>query len=234
MRRPRQRWWWKVLRTFCYTYARTEDHVTYIGENGWWWDRGGRWGPRRTIFWGLISKYFRTWPSGTRGTTPTTTWSWCVCRAPLQENTKTTSGAGRASLSVQPDVRWGRGGTRYSLSCSEPCQYRKNGRRATTRGFEAMWIIVDERVSTRQEPKRDQERIRRMRWAIRATLKTDMRRREETAGEYVEQLLTGDPPLPLESWRRMRGWYRAAVDHTPPPAQVTIKLCDNHILEWLW
>ena len=32
--------------------------------------------------------------------------------------------------------------------------------------------------------------------------------------------MSGDTPLPRESWRRIRGWYRAAVDHDPTPAQI--------------
>ena len=61
---------------------------------------------------------------------------------------------------------------------------------------EVMWILVDDRVSGRQEPGRDQMQIRRLGWAIREALKEDRQRRAETAGEDVERLLTGDPPLP--------------------------------------
>ena len=42
-------------------------------------------------------------------------------------------------------------------------------------------------------------------------------------GEDVEILLIGDPPLPHEDWSIMRGWYREAVDHTLPPARITIE-----------
>ena len=45
----------------------------------------------------------------------------------------------------------------------------------------------------------------------------------ETVGEDMERLLTRDPPLPHELWRRMRGWYRAAVDHALPFARVTLE-----------
>ena len=81
-----------------------------------------------------------------------------------------------------------------------------------------MCRIVDERVSTRREPGRDQWRIRLLGRAIWAALKEDRRRQAETAGEDVERLLSGDPPLPCKSWRRMRGCYRVAVDHALPPA----------------
>ena len=43
------------------------------------------------------------------------------------------------------------------------------------------------------------------------------------AVEEVEILLTVETPLSCESWRRMRGWYREALDHALLPAQVTLK-----------
>ena len=33
----------------------------------------------------------------------------------------------------------------------------------------------------------------------------------------------GGPPLRREAWHRIKGWYKAAVDHAPPPTQVTLK-----------
>ena len=30
------------------------------------------------------------------------------------------------------------------------------------------------------------------------------------------------PPLNRESWHRLKGWYRAAVDRAPPPARITL------------
>ena len=45
----------------------------------------------------------------------------------------------------------------------------------------------------------------------------------DTAGKYMERILNGDPPLPREAWRRMHGWYISAVDHSPSPAQITLK-----------
>ena len=32
-----------------------------------------------------------------------------------------------------------------------------------------------------------------------------------------------DPPLQWEAWHRIKGWYKAAVDHAPPPARVTLE-----------
>ena len=42
-------------------------------------------------------------------------------------------------------------------------------------------------------------------------------------GEEVERPLIGDHPLPRKAWRRMREWYRAAVDHAPLLAQITLE-----------
>ena len=83
---------------------------------------------------------------------------------------------------------------------------------------EETWRLVDERVSARRKTK-DQARIRRLSRAIAASLKGDRKRRVETAGEEVETLLGADPPMPREAWRRLKGWYKAAVDRAPPPDQ---------------
>ena len=40
----------------------------------------------------------------------------------------------------------------------------------------------------------------------------------EAVGTDVETLLGGDPPNAKEAWRRMKGWYKAAVNRAPPPA----------------
>ena len=82
---------------------------------------------------------------------------------------------------------------------------------------EETWRLVDERVSVRRGM-RVRERIRRLGRAIRASLKGDRKRRVEAAGTDVEALLGGDPPNAKEAWRRMKGWYRAAVNRAPPPA----------------
>ena len=50
---------------------------------------------------------------------------------------------------------------------------------------------------------------------------------QETAGRgsgaEVEALLGSDPPLHREAWHRIKEWYKAAVDHAPPPAWVTLE-----------
>ena len=42
-------------------------------------------------------------------------------------------------------------------------------------------------------------------------------------GQEVDTLLGEDPPNPKEAWRRLKGWYKAAVNRAPPPAQATLK-----------
>ena len=39
----------------------------------------------------------------------------------------------------------------------------------------------------------------------------------------METLLGADPPNLKEVWRRLKGWYKAAVNCAPPPAQATLK-----------
>ena len=54
-------------------------------------------------------------------------------------------------------------------------------------------------------------------------LKEDRHRRTEEAGKELERLLVSDPPLRKESWHWMKGWYQAAVERTPPSAQVALE-----------
>ena len=54
-------------------------------------------------------------------------------------------------------------------------------------------------------------------------MKEDRIRRAEEAGAEVETLLGSNPPLHQESWHRLKGWYRAAVNRSPPPDWVTLK-----------
>ena len=44
-----------------------------------------------------------------------------------------------------------------------------------------------------------------------------------TAGQDVETLLGEEPPNPKEAWRRLKGWYKAEVNRSPPPARATLK-----------
>ena len=88
---------------------------------------------------------------------------------------------------------------------------------------ESTWILVDKRVSARQDPAKYQSLIQRLSRAIAVSLKGDMKRQSEEVGEEVGELLGSDPPLHWEAWHRMKGWYWAAVDRAPPPAQVTLE-----------
>ena len=58
---------------------------------------------------------------------------------------------------------------------------------------------------------------------MQASLATNRRRRAEEAGAEVEDLVKADPPLIQETWYRLQGWYKAAVDRAPPPARATLK-----------
>ena len=55
------------------------------------------------------------------------------------------------------------------------------------------------------------------------SLKTERRRQAEEAGEEVEALLGSDPPLHREVWNRIKGWYKAAIDHAPPSDRVNLE-----------
>ena len=84
-------------------------------------------------------------------------------------------------------------------------------------------ILVDKRLSIRQDMERDQLLTCRLGRAIAANLKGYKRRRTEEAGEEVEKILGSDPPLHRESCHRMKGWYRYAVNHAPLPLPVTLE-----------
>ena len=46
----------------------------------------------------------------------------------------------------------------------------------------------------------------------------DRKLRVEVAGQEVETMMGKDPPNPKDAWRRLKGWYKAAVNRAPPPA----------------
>ena len=82
---------------------------------------------------------------------------------------------------------------------------------------EETWRLANGRVSARRGT-RVRAWIRRLGRAIRASLKEDRIQRVEAAGTDVEALLGGDPPNVKEAWRRMKRWYKDAVNRAPPPA----------------
>ena len=75
----------------------------------------------------------------------------------------------------------------------------------------------------RRDPEKDQTLIWRLGRAIRASMTTDRRRRAEEEGAEVEALVGADPPLHREARHRIKGCYKAAVNHIPPPDRVTLK-----------
>ena len=87
---------------------------------------------------------------------------------------------------------------------------------------EETWRFVNERVSA-QRGTGVHARIWRLGRAIRASLQGDRKRRVETAGQEVETLLGEDPPNVKEAWRRLKGWYKAAVNRAPPPTRATLE-----------
>ena len=87
---------------------------------------------------------------------------------------------------------------------------------------EEMCRLVIERVSVRRGTG-VRMRIWRLGRAIQASLQGDSKRRVETAGQDVETLLGEDLPNPKEVWRRLKGWYKAAVNRAPPPARATLE-----------
>ena len=66
-------------------------------------------------------------------------------------------------------------------------------------------------------------RVQRLSREIAASLKGDRKRKVEIAGEEVETLLGEDPLNPKDAWRRLKGWYKAAVNRAPPPARATLE-----------
>ena len=81
---------------------------------------------------------------------------------------------------------------------------------------EETWQLVNERVTMRRKPQ-VQTGLRRLRRAIQASMKGDRKRRVEEAGTAIEGMLKEDPPDARGAWRRMKGWYKAAVTRGPPP-----------------
>ena len=80
-----------------------------------------------------------------------------------------------------------------------------------------------QRKSLREKGDERGDRFRILGRAIWESLKGDRKRRVEAMGRDVEALLGGDPPNAKEAWRRMKGWYKAAVNRDLPPARATLE-----------
>ena len=65
-----------------------------------------------------------------------------------------------------------------------------------------------------------QARIWRMGRAIRASLKGVRKRRVEIAGQEVDTLLGEDLPNAKEACRRLKGWYKSAVNGAPTEDEI--------------
>ena len=85
-----------------------------------------------------------------------------------------------------------------------------------------MWRLIVKRFSARRDLAKDQALIRRLGRAIRASLKTERKRRVEDVGEEGEALFGSDSPLQREACHRIKRWYKDAFDRAPPPAWVTL------------
>ena len=93
-----------------------------------------------------------------------------------------------------------------------------------------MWRLVNERVSSRQDPARDQALVQRLGRAIHARIWEDRCMRTEEAGVLIKRLPGAYHPLHREDWHQMKGWYWAVVDCATPPARVNL---DRIMADWV-
>ena len=82
------------------------------------------------------------------------------------------------------------------------------------------WSLIGTRTAACRQG--DQRNARYLTRPIKKSLQEDRRRRAAEAGSGVKALLASNPPLICEAWIWMRGWYKDAVDHPPPPARVDV------------
>ena len=88
---------------------------------------------------------------------------------------------------------------------------------------EETWRLINKRVSARRDARKRQAVKRKLGRPIKVSLAADQKRRADKAGAKVESLVKVDPPLIQEVWYHQKGWYKAAVDRTLPPARVTLE-----------
>ena len=145
----------------------------------------------------------------------------CLPSAPLTEKKRYLGGQKR--WPVRPPVKPSRtdelfAALRRAVPRAKPQEARQNAWISAE-----TWRLIDERVSARPDPRYGTAYRRRMRKAVQKSLAADRRRRADEVGAEVEALVKADPPLTQEAWYRLQGWYKAAVDRAPPPAQATLK-----------
>ena len=145
----------------------------------------------------------------------------CLHSAPLREYSRYIGGRKRLPL-LPPTAPTREDGIFEALqrAVSKPLE---RGARKNAWIAEATWRLVDDKVSARRDPTKDRAFIRRLGRTIAASLRDDMQRRVEVAGAEVEALIGLDPPIHRKYWQWIKGWYRAAVDRSPPPNRVTLE-----------
>ena len=170
------------------------------------------------VFEGAI--FSGTLQSGTLGKTRTITWSWVVCQAPPPTEHKRYLG-GRKRWPVRPPKEPTRTDQLFAaLRRAVPkAQLREARRNAWI--SESTWILIDERVSAQRDTQYGQAFKQRLGKEVQKSLTTDRRLQADKAG--TEALVKVDLPLIQEAWYCLQGWYKAAVDRAPSPAQATLK-----------
>ena len=93
------------------------------------------------------------------------------------------------------------------------------------------WGLVDVRVSARRDIAKYQVLIWRLGCAIKESLREGREQQSEEAGSEVETLFGSDHPLHREAWHQIKGWYKDAVDHAPPPDWVYLKWITAEMVE---
>ena len=121
----------------------------------------------------------------------------CLRIAPLREHSRYLGGSKRLPLRP-PTAPTREEGIFAALRRAIPNPQARDARKNVWIS-EATWRLVDERVSARRDPAKDQYLIRRLGRAITAILMGDMRRRAEEEGVEVETLLGLYPPLHREA-----------------------------------
>ena len=78
------------------------------------------------------------------------------------------------------------------------------------------WHVINAKVSIRREPTWYKKRTRTLGQQIRDFLNMERRQWAAETVTAVESLITSDSPLAKEAWRQIWGWYKYAMNPTPP------------------
>ena len=112
---------------------------------------------------------------------------------------------GRNRLPLRPPTEPTRGYRIFAALWRSVLKPRAREARKNTWISATTWRFVDKRVSTRRDIAKDQALVQRLGRSIRASLRTDRKRRAEEAGAEVEALLGTEPPLHQEGWHQIKG-----------------------------